>query len=165
MCSLKNCKWLSTTLTFTQVHDLITSQIFETFCLKFISIQKPTNMNRHLSCVDGGTLLKIAWNIEDFLFQLGGSVPNSLGRSGSPFSSRRNSNISNMGSQSSLCGSRKSSIASDCRNATPPTTPNSLLQQTFNNVVSAASSLRSSSPYRRPFARNSTTESMEWKYS
>jgi len=92
---------------------------------------------------------------------LGGSVPNSLGRSGSPFSSRRNSNMSNLGSQSSLYGSRKSSIAGDWRNATPPTTPSSLLQQTFNNVVSAASSFSSTNPYRRPFARNHMSESVD----
>ena len=67
-------------------------------------------------------------------FQLGGSMPNCLGR--------RHSNISSLGSQSSLCGNK-----GDWRNPTPPTSPSSLLQ-TFNNVVSAASAFGSTSHYK-----------------
>ena len=102
-------------------------------------------------------------------------MPNSLGRSGSLFSSRRDSNIGSQSSlsagsrKSSIAGdwSRKSSIAGDCSRkssiagdwkncSTPPTTPGSLLTQTLSNAVSAATQ------FRRPsFARNISSASVD----
>ncbi|XP_023332600.1 SCY1-like protein 2 isoform X2 [Eurytemora carolleeae] len=70
------------------------------------------------------------------LFQLGGSVPNSLGKC-SPVSSRRSSRVGRTGSSSSLVGSRKPSLAGvgEWPNSPPSSTP-SLLQTIGNNVCS-----------------------------
>ena len=107
-----------------------------------------------------------------------------LGRSGSPLNSRHNSTIGpsvvpshGHGSQSPLSWSRKSrylpypyivTMVSQCHTSpyfcsmcdpgrgygTPPSTPPSLLQQTFNNVVSAATSISNSCSAVRSLARH-----------